>query len=66
MPLSEYWFMATKNKGEKKSNRKFFYSNLDSFQVERFSLLNTSMLMKITKVSLELISLTHSHSPIHN
>lgn len=33
--------MATKNEGDKKSNRKVFDSNLDSFHVEQFSFLNT-------------------------
>lgn len=39
--LSQYWFMAAKNEGEKESNRESFDSNLDSFQAEQCSLLNT-------------------------
>lgn len=63
MLLSQYWFTASKNEGEKKISRKVFDSNLDSFQVEQFILLILSMLKKITKVSLILISVTCSHSP---
>lgn len=32
MPLSQYWFMATKNESEEKNSRKVFDSDLDSFQ----------------------------------